>query len=80
MLNIIASLWQVAFDPLDGSSIVDANLAVGAIFGIWQGAGLLHRTGAEQAAAAYAVYGPRTSVVLARPGVCSNHLYGICAP
>ncbi|CAL5221264.1 g3424 [Coccomyxa viridis] len=60
--------FSVAFDPLDGSSIVDANFAVGAIFGIWRGAGLLHKTGAEQAAAAYAVYGPRTSVVLARPG------------
>ena len=51
---------------------MDANFAVGAIFGIWQGAGLLDRTGAEQAAAAYAVYGPRTTVVLARPGL------GIC--
>ena len=62
-------LWQVAFDPLDGSSIVGANFAVGAIFGIWPGAGFLDRTGAEQVAAAYAVYGPRTSVVLARPGL-----------
>ena len=63
-----ASLLQVAFDPLDGSSIVGANFAVGAIFGIWDGPGLLGRTGAQQVAAAYAVYGPRTSVVLARPG------------
>lgn len=60
--------FSVAFDPLDGSSIVGANFAVGAIFGIWEGPGLLGRTGAEQVAAAYAVYGPRTSLVLARPG------------
>ena len=58
----------MAFDPLDGSSIVDASFAVGAIFGIWEGPGLLGRTGAEQVAAAYAVYGPRTSIILAHPG------------
>ena len=65
-------LLQVAFDPLDGSSIVGANFAVGAIFGIWDGPGLLGRTGAQQVAAAYAVYGPRTTVVLARPSNVST--------
>jgi hypothetical protein len=58
---------QVAFDPLDGSSIVGANWAVGSIFGVWPGSSLVGRTGREQAAAAYAVYGPRTLFVLARP-------------
>lgn len=32
------SLLQVAFDPVDGSSIYPANWAVGTIFGIWPGA------------------------------------------
>jgi len=57
----------VAFDPLDGSSIVGANFAVGAIFGVWSGDCLLGRTGAEQVAAAYAVFGSRTSLVIAQP-------------
>lgn len=59
--------YSVAFDPLDGSSIVGANWAVGSIFGVWPGSSLVGRTGREQAAAAYAVYGPRTLLVLARP-------------
>lgn len=29
--------FSVAFDPLDGSSIIDTNFAVGTIFGIWPG-------------------------------------------
>ena len=40
--------FSVAFDPLDGSSIVDANFAVGTIMGIWPGNGLLNRKGKEQ--------------------------------
>ncbi len=58
-------LSQVAFDPLDGSSIVDANFAVGTIFGIWPGATPLGQTGRDQAAAAYSIYGPRTMLVVA---------------
>lgn len=58
---------QVAFDPLDGSSIVTANFAVGAIFGVWPGDRLLNRTGSEQVAAAYAVFGPRTTLIVALP-------------
>ena len=66
-------MCQVAFDPLDGSSIVGANFAVGAIFGIWPGRRLLGVTSRQQAAAAYAVYGPRTTLVLASPGnTCSS--------
>ena len=60
-----ACVLQVAFDPLDGSSIVDANFAVGAIFGIWRGSTLLGVSGNEQVAAAYAVFGPGTVLVLA---------------
>ena len=32
--------YSVAFDPLDGSSIVDSNFVVGTIFGVWPGAEL----------------------------------------
>lgn len=59
--------YSVGFDPLDGSSIIDANFSVGSIFGIWPGKGLLGRTGREQAASAVSVYGPRTTLILALP-------------
>jgi sedoheptulose-bisphosphatase len=38
----------VAFDPLDGSSIVDTNFAVGTIFGVWPGDKLQGITGRQQ--------------------------------
>lgn len=59
------SEYCAAWDPLDGSSVVDAGFAVGSIVGIWHGAELLGRCGADQEAACYAVYGPRTSLVVA---------------
>lgn len=40
--------FSVAFDPLDGSSIVDTNFAVGTIFGIWPGNDLVGITGRGQ--------------------------------
>lgn len=55
--------YAVAFDPLDGSSLVDANLAIGSIFSIFPGHSFKGRTGREQAAALYVVYGPRTTLV-----------------
>lgn len=57
-------VFSVAFDPLDGSSIVDANFAVGSIFGVWEGAGLLGRVGRDQKAAVIAMYGPRISMMV----------------
>jgi len=57
--------FSVAFDPLDGSSIVDANFAVGTIVGIWPGRGLLGRRGEEQSAAFVCQYGPRVTMAIA---------------
>jgi len=54
--------YSVAFDPLDGSSLVDVNLAVGTIVAIFPGYDLL-RPGREQVAAMYILYGPRTTLV-----------------
>ena len=68
---------QVAFDPLDGSSIVGANFAVGSIFGIWPGDELIGRRGSEQAAAVYAVYGPRTVLVVAWPHKGEGQIQGL---
>ena len=55
--------YSIAFDPLDGSSLVDVNLAVGTIVSIYEGDNLL-RPGRNQVAALYVLYGPRTTVVV----------------
>jgi sedoheptulose-bisphosphatase len=57
--------YSLGCDPLDGSSIIDANFSVGSIYGIWPGTTLLGRTGREQVAAAVALYGPRTLLCIA---------------
>jgi sedoheptulose-bisphosphatase len=57
--------YSVAFDPLDGSSVIDTNFAVGTIFGIWAGDKLTGVSGRQLKAAGIAVYGPRTSITLA---------------
>jgi len=54
--------YSVAFDPLDGSSLVDVNLAVGTIVSIFEGCDLL-QPGRNQVAAMYILYGPRTTLV-----------------
>jgi len=54
--------YSVAFDPLDGSSLVDVNLAVGTIVSIFEGCDLL-QPGRKQVAAMYILYGPRTTLV-----------------
>ncbi len=53
------ALYSISIDPLDGSSLVDVNLSVGTILGIWEGELL---TG-KLVAAAYIVYGPTTLLV-----------------
>lgn len=55
----------MAFDPLDGSSIVDTNFSVGTIFGVWPGDKLTGITGRQQAAAGMGIYGPRTVFCIA---------------
>jgi fructose-1,6-bisphosphatase I len=55
-------MFSVAYDPLDGSSLVDVNLAVGTIVGIYQGCDLL-QPGRNMVGAMYILYGPRVSLV-----------------
>ncbi len=54
--------YSIAYDPLDGSSLVDVNLAVGTIVGIYKGADVLS-PGRELVAALYVLYGPRVTLV-----------------
>jgi len=55
--------FTVTYDPLDGSSLVDVNFAIGSIFGIYEGTELIGHTPNEQVAALYVLYGPRTILV-----------------
>ena len=59
------------FDPLDGSSNIDANVSVGSIFSILHAPGQQEpgladylQPGTRQVAAGYALYGPATLLVL----------------
>ncbi len=55
-------LYSVAYDPLDGSSLVDVNLSIGTIVSIYKGCDLFQE-GRKQVAALYLLYGPRVSMV-----------------
>ncbi len=55
--------YSVAYDPLDGSSLMEANFAIGSIFGIYAGNAIIGRKPREQVAALYVLYGPRTILV-----------------
>jgi len=62
--------YAVCYDPLDGSSLVNVNLAVGSIFGIYKTGTFIGVSGGDQLASMIAVYGPRTTIVLTvRDGV-----------
>ena len=56
--------YTICYDPLDGSSLVDVNLSVGSIFGIYEG----ELKGENLVASAYVVYGPRIELMIAEHG------------
>lgn len=63
-----AEKYTIAFDPLDGSSIIGPNWTVGTIIGIWDGASAVSSTAtprSRQVASILGVLGPRTSAVVA---------------
>ncbi|MCJ7766019.1 MAG: class 1 fructose-bisphosphatase [Thiovulaceae bacterium] len=62
--------YFVAFDPLDGSSLIDVNLSVGSIFGIYDASFSVKNL----VAACYVVYGPRTELVFAHDGQVKFYL------
>jgi len=53
--------FHIAYDPLDGSSLVEVNMSVGTIFGIYDG----DFDGKNIIAAAYITYGPGIEMVYA---------------
>ncbi len=52
--------YTICYDPLDGSSLVDVNLSIGSIFGIYEG----ELKGENLLASAYIVYGPRIEMLI----------------
>ena len=64
--------YLLVFDPLDGSSNIDANISVGTIFSILRSpdpgaeprAGHFLQPGAAQVCAGFALYGPSTMLIL----------------
>jgi sedoheptulose-bisphosphatase len=57
--------YCVAFDPLDGSSIIPCNFAVGSIFGVWRGNNFIGQRVCDIVSSAVVVYGPRTAMFVA---------------
>ncbi len=53
--------YLIAYDPLDGSSLVDVNLSVGSIYGIYEN----DFTGSNIVCSIYVVFGPRVEMVIA---------------
>jgi fructose-1,6-bisphosphatase I len=51
--------YHIAYDPLDGSSLVDVNLSVGSIYGIYKN----DYSGKNIVASVYVVFGPRVELV-----------------
>ena len=72
--------FTVCWDPLDGSSIVDNNWAVGTMVGVWpKRTGLIGATGRDQVTSLVALYGPRTTVLVALDDGVYEFSYG-CKP
>ncbi len=67
--------YSVVFDPLDGSSLVDANFAIGTIVGIYEGKEILGRKPREMVAALYVLYGPRTTLTYSLGGGKGVHQF-----
>ena len=61
-LVVSESGYSVAFDPLDGSSNIDVNVSIGTIFSIHKDS--VMKSGREQLAAGYVIYGPSTMLVM----------------
>jgi len=56
--------YTICYDPLDGSSLVDVNLSVGSIFGIYDG----ELKAENLVSSVYIVYGPRIEMIVAIKG------------
>lgn len=57
-------IYFVTFDPIDGTKLITANLAISSIFGIWRSKNLDGMTGRDLEGAALSIYSSRSSMLL----------------
>jgi fructose-1,6-bisphosphatase I len=62
--------YFVAADPLDGSSNLKSNNAMGTLFGVYDGA--LPASGDDLLASGFVLYGPITTMIVARDGTVTE--------
>lgn len=72
--------YIVAFDPLDGSSNIDANVTIGSIFGIWKRKSMdkisevdILQKGEDLVASGYCVYGSSTQLITCIDGLVNGY-------
>jgi len=63
--------FMIAYDPLDGSSLIDVDLSVGTIYGIYDG----EFQAKNMLAADYVVHGPRLEMVAAYKGGVRHYIF-----
>ncbi|KAG8344915.1 Fructose 1 6 bisphosphatase N terminal domain [Trypanosoma vivax] len=63
--RVSSAPYTVSYDPLDGSSVIASNFAVGSIFAIWPGSTPLGLRVRDLVASVVAVYGPRLTLFVA---------------
>lgn len=64
--------YMIAYDPLDGSSLIDSNLSIGSIFGIYSE----NFSGANLIASGYVLYGVNLELVFAQEEVIHSRYNG----
>ena len=67
--------YTVVFDPLDGSSLVDTDFAIGTIVGVYPKGDVVGRSPREQIAALYIIYGPKTVLIYSLGGGNGVHQF-----
>ncbi len=55
----------VCFDPLDGSSVIEANFATGSVLGVYRADDIIGLSPREMQVAFYFVYGPNLTLTIA---------------
>lgn len=71
-IESFGSGYAVAVDPLDGSSNLKSNNPMGTVVGVYDGA--LPRAGRDLVAAGFVLYGPITTMVVARDGEAREYV------
>lgn len=60
-------VFIVSYDPIDGNNVLDANMSVASIFGVWHAKDINGLSGRDLVGAVCTVYGSRTSLVWYNP-------------